>query len=118
MWRLLGNVALKNSNLVVAERAFAAIGDITRAAFIRECADNYTKLSLLDNDWSTFESGDFDEVIDTYIKLHKWERAIDLAVRSGRDEVKEDLEQCYYNWLLDSEQQAEARTHNGEGRPL
>lgn len=108
MWRTLGNVALKNSNLIVAERAFAAIGDITRAVFIRECADNYGKLALLDNDWSAFESGDFNEVIDTYVKLHKWEKAIDFAVRMGRNEVKEDLEQQYYNWLLDSGQQAEA----------
>lgn len=108
MWRTLGNVALKNSNLIVAERAFAAIGDITRASFIRECADNYGKLSLLNNDWSTFESGDFNEVIDTYISLHKWEKAIDLAIRTGRTEVKEDLEHQYYNWLLDSGQEAEA----------
>ncbi len=108
MWRLLGNVALKHSNLIIAERSFAAVGDITRAAFVKECADDYSKLALLENDWNTFETGDFDKVIETYIKLHKWEKAIDLSIRSGRIEVKEDLEQRYYNWLLDSGQQAEA----------
>ncbi|XP_054157078.1 intraflagellar transport protein 172 homolog [Oppia nitens] len=110
MWRLLANVALKNSNLLIAERAFAAIGDISKATFVRECVHDYSKLALLDDDWSGFESSsaDFDEVIDTYIRLHKWQRAIDYSVRSGRYETKQDLEQQYYNWLLDSGQEAEA----------
>lgn len=108
MWRILGNVALKSSNLFVAERAFAEIGDITRASFVRECFDDPIKLALLENDWNTFETGDFDQIIETYIKLHKWEKAIDFALRLQRIDVKEDLEKRYYQWLLDSGQEAEA----------
>ncbi|RWS06825.1 Wimple/ift172-like protein [Dinothrombium tinctorium] len=108
MWRTLGNVALKSSNLTIAERAFAAVGDVTRASYIRECLEDPMKLALLDSDWSTFESHDFDNAIETYLTLHKWTKAIDLAARWGRDDVKEDLEKKYFNWLLESNQEADA----------
>ena len=108
MWRHLAKVALKNNNLLVAERSFAAVGDVTRATFIRECEGDLYQLALLDKDWSTFETNDFDEAIETYIRLHKWQRAIDLAARTGRGDVQQDLEQRYFKYLMDSGQQAEA----------
>ncbi|RWS27118.1 Wimple/ift172-like protein, partial [Leptotrombidium deliense] len=108
MWRTLGSVALKNSNLLIAERAFAAVGDITRASYVRECLEDPNKLLLLENDWSTFETNDFDAAIETYLTLHKWTKAIDLAARWGRTDVKDDLERKYYSWLLETGQEAEA----------
>lgn len=107
-WRTLGHVALKSYDLLIAERAFAAVGDVTRAAFVRECSEDASKLALLENDWSTFESNDFNDVIETYIKLHKWDVAVNLASRTGRLDVKEDLERRYFDWLLDTKQEAEA----------
>lgn len=108
MWRQLGKIALKNHNLLVAERAYAAVGDIPKATFIKECQGDIHQLALLEGDWNTFEMNDFEEAIEMYLKLNKWQRAIDLAARTGRNDVQEDLEQRYFNHLMESGQEAEA----------
>ncbi|KAI1289152.1 Intraflagellar transport protein -like protein [Halotydeus destructor] len=108
MWRTLGNIALDKGDLLVAERAFAAVGDVTRTAFIHDCFDDQSKLSLLNGDWSTFEANDLEGAMNMYLKLNKWDKAIDLAVRTGQMDLKTDLEKRHYDWLLDSGQEAEA----------
>lgn len=108
MWRELGRVALAKRDLIVAERAYAAVGDIAKGTFIQECGEDHYKIALLENDWNAFEAGDFDTVIETYIKLHMWERAIDKAFRSGRLDAQRDLERRYYDYLLDTHQEAAA----------
>uniref|UniRef100_T1KB24 Uncharacterized protein n=2 Tax=Tetranychus urticae TaxID=32264 RepID=T1KB24_TETUR len=108
MWKQLANVALQSSDISVAERAYAAIGDVTRASFFRQCFDNQSKLALLEGDWSNFESNNFDDVIETYVTLHKWDKAIELAARMGRIDVKDSLETRYLDYLSETDQQAEA----------
>ena len=108
MWLLLGNIALKQLNLSVGERAFAAVGDIAKVSFIRRCQQNNDMIALLDHDWQRFEStGDFDTVLQTYIVTYKWERAIDFARRrthNGINELVEELQSKYYKWLLETGQ--------------
>ena len=85
MWLLLGNIALKNLNLSIGERAFAAIGDVAKVSFIKQCQQDGSMIALLDNDWNRFESvGNFDEVLNTYMKTYNWDRAIQFARRHGR----------------------------------
>ena len=107
-WRILAKVALKSADVWVAERAYAAVGDITKASYVRECFNNPDKLALLENDWSAFEINHFDDAIQTYLSLHKWDKAIDLASRFGQADVLKDLEKRYYDYLIETQQQAEA----------
>ena len=108
MWRMLGKVALQQRDLFIAERAFAAVGDVTRASFVQSCTKDHSRLALLENDWSSFETGDTDYVIETYIKLNKWDKAIDMAYRSGLVDLQQDLERRYYDHLIATRQEAEA----------
>ena len=108
MWRTLAHVALRQNDLMIAERCFAATGDMTKAAFVKECASDLSRLALLEKDWSAFEMNDVDEALDTYIRLNKWTRAIDLAQRSGRLDMKEELEGRYFKWLMETGQEADA----------
>jgi len=39
-WRTLGNIALKENNVEVAERCFAAIGDISKVRYLRQVKKN------------------------------------------------------------------------------
>lgn len=108
MWRTLAHVALHQNDLMIAERCFAATGDMTKAAFVKQCGSDLGRLALLDKDWSAFEMSDVDEALDTYIRLNKWTRAIDLAQRSGRVDMKEELEARYSKWLMETGQEADA----------
>lgn len=110
MWLLLGNIALKNLNLSIGERAFAAIGDVAKVALIRQCQQETGSplMALLsaEPDWARFEAGpaSFEEVLGTYIKTHNWERAIAYARRFGGEALVEDVQGQYYNWLLETGQ--------------
>lgn len=108
MWQRLASVALDKKNLTIAERAYAALGDITRVTYVQECQDDPVKLSLLTGDYVTFETGDFDTVIDTYISLKKWQKAIDFANRCNRYDIERELREKQLNWLLKTGQEAEA----------
>ena len=104
MWLLLGNIALKNLNLSIGERAFAAIGDIAKVEFIKQCMNDSNMIALLDNDWERFESGDFDTVLKTYLNTFNWDRAIQFARHYGRTELVSDIQAKYYDWLLETGQ--------------
>ena len=108
MWRRLASAALSKKNLTIAQRSFAALNDLTRVAYVDECSDDPVKLALLTGDYETFETGDFDTVIDTYSRLNKWQRAIDFAVRCNRYDIKSELEEKRLNWLMKTGQEAEA----------
>ena len=104
MWLQLGNLALKNLNLTVAERSFAAIGDLAKVNFIQQCQLDSSMLALLDGDWDRFESGNFDKVLSIYLNTYNWDRAIKFATKYGRHDLIEELQQKYYQWLLDTGQ--------------
>lgn len=108
MWKQLASAALQSFDISVAERSFAAIGDVTKANFVRQCLEDHNKLALLEGDWTTFESHNFDSVIDTYVSLHKWDKAIELSARMGRTDIKDSLESRYLDYLNETEQQSEA----------
>lgn len=108
MWRSLAQAALKQSDMGVSERAYAAVGDWTKADYIRQCLNDESKLSLLENDWTTYESNNIEDVVKTYVSIHQWEKAIETASRFGRSDLKEDLERRYLDYLIDTNQEAEA----------
>lgn len=52
MWQNLGAIALSQNNLKVAERCYAALGDISRTQFLRETmhiAEEYSKETGMKN---------------------------------------------------------------------
>lgn len=108
LWRSLAETAIKSSNFVIAERSYAAVGDWTKAYYIRTNLEDDSKLALLENDWTTFESNNIDEVIETYVNLHHWEKAIEAASRVARNDLKDNLERRYLDYLIESNQEAEA----------
>lgn len=108
MWLMLGNIALKNLNLSIGERAFAAIGDVAKVSFIKQCMNDSNMIALIDNDWDRFESGDFDTVMQTYENTFNWDRAIQFAKRYGRNDLVEDINNKYYDWLVQTGQHSMA----------
>lgn len=104
MWLTLGNLALKNLNLSIAERAFAAIGNLAKVNFINQCQRDATMLALLDSDWNRFELGNFELVLTTYLNTYNWERAIKFAKKYGRNDLVHDLQEKHYQWLLNTGQ--------------
>lgn len=98
MWHNLWNIAIKDQNLVLAQRCAAALGNIATAHFLNEtmsiradyakenngdtnCPDVWIRLSILSCDLSTaeniyLEKGDFEGALDMYKKLHKWDEGI------------------------------------------
>ncbi|KAJ6223282.1 hypothetical protein RDWZM_001827 [Blomia tropicalis] len=104
MWLLLGNIALKQLNLSVGERAFAALGDVAKVSFIKACQQDSSMIALLDHDWSRFESGDFDQVLSIYLRTYNWERAIAFAQKHSRTDLVEKIQTDYYKWLIETGQ--------------
>lgn len=102
MWHNLATIAIKDHNLVLAERCNAALGNIATAHFLRETmqiGQNYieqyedtsiespevwARLAILNGDLSTaeniyLEQGDIKNALDMYKKLHKWDEALRLV---------------------------------------
>ncbi|XP_066261495.1 intraflagellar transport protein 172 homolog [Euwallacea similis] len=110
MWHSLLSIAMKQQNLMLAERCFAAIGDVASAHFLQETIQLgqedmeskqgntsnspqiWARLSLLCGDLNTaeniyLEQGDLDAAIDMYKKLHKWNDVLRLAEHRGHDQL-------------------------------
>ncbi|KAF7494559.1 Intraflagellar transport protein -like protein [Sarcoptes scabiei] len=104
MWLSLGNLAMKNSDLIIAERAFAAIGDLPKLDFIRQCQEDDNLLALLYSNWDRFETGPFDAVLTAYLKTHNWDRALNYVKKFERRDLIENLSEQHYQWLIDTGQ--------------
>jgi intraflagellar transport protein 172 len=139
MWKRISDLALEDNNFVVAERCFAALGDVSKARYIHELASESeayqretgrdgalsyrvkVKLALLMGSFRRAESilldnGKVREAIEMYISLHKWNDAIVLAERRGYEGL-EALRTKYINMLLESGQEgkaAELREREGD----
>jgi intraflagellar transport protein 172 len=99
MWHNLSTIALKEHNLVLAERCNAALGNIATAHFLRETIKQmekyddgtvdspevWARLSILNGDLNTaenifLEQGDIESALDMYKKLHKWDEALRCTI--------------------------------------
>lgn len=130
-WQTLANLAMEEYNLPVAERCYAALGDIPKARYLRDVnklmsqiedqtgrkdAINDTrvqvKLALLDKQFAKAEAlllnqKESNAVMDFYQELHKWDDVIRVAESIDYQDIA-SLKSNYFDWLLDTKQEAKA----------
>jgi intraflagellar transport protein 172 len=122
MWTQLGQAALDAGQLRIAERCYAALGDVARARYLRkthriaEMAGNgnaqegmshyivRAKLAVLGKQFKQaemtyLEQGQVQDAMDMYQELHKWDESIAVAEARGHPEVQ-TLRRNYLQWLI------------------
>ncbi|MFH4973753.1 hypothetical protein AB6A40_000462 [Gnathostoma spinigerum] len=130
LWRQLSQIALENQRLLIAQRCFAALGDISQVRFLSETillADEarsrtgedgmndykvQARLALMRRDFKEaerilLEKNALDEAIRMYQEIHKWDEALELARAQNHPDL-ESLYSQYYRSLLNSGQNAKA----------
>lgn len=130
MWANLGKLALESEKLGIAERCFAAIGDVSKARFLRETLaianeiavntdgdgiDYYqvrARLEIMNKEYKTAESihleqNKVEEAIQMYLDLHRWDDAIELAKVTDHPDL-ERLNETYFQWLQETGQEEKA----------
>ena len=130
MWRTLAKLSLESKQLQIAERCFAALGDVSKAKFLRETLnigevaaetfggdgmetpEVWARLYLLDKQFKAaegiyLEQNQIDAAIDMYTSLHMWDDAISLAEAKGHPQL-EQLKISYTRWLMDTNQEEKA----------
>jgi intraflagellar transport protein 172 len=139
-WKTLANVALEEKNLLVAERCYSALGDISKAKYLHsiiKLVEKYkvetgkedgleyykvqAKLALLSKQFYQAEifylnQNEVEEAMEMYQELHKWDKSIKIAEDRNHPDVKE-LKGNYFQWLLDTNQEesaAEVKENEGD----
>ena len=139
MWRTLAKLSLEGKQLQIAERCFAALGDVSKAKFLREtlnigevAADTYggdgldtpdvwARLYILDKQFKAaegiyLEQNDIESAIEMYQRLHMWDEALNLAEAKGHPQL-DLLREGHNRWLMESGQEhkaGELREQEGE----
>ncbi|CAD7702008.1 unnamed protein product [Ostreobium quekettii] len=129
-WQQLAEVALAKGEIDHTRRCYTAIGNIAKARYLRKvraCADAVSRstganglesyqvqsmLAVLGGQWAQAErflltQGGVDAAVAMYTEAHRWEDAIRVAECHHHEET-DSLKRSYYQWLLDSGQEAEA----------
>ncbi|KAJ3395502.1 hypothetical protein HDU92_005616 [Lobulomyces angularis] len=138
MWKTLSQMALKDDKLKMAERCFAALGDVATTQYLRNLNDvaekindegihdgiqHYAvkaKLAMLDKQFKIaeniyLEQGKVEDAMNMYQEMHKWNLSIKVAEMKNHPEL-ETLKKNYYSWLIDSGQEDQAaETKEEEG---
>ncbi|RXG52407.1 Intraflagellar transport protein [Armadillidium vulgare] len=141
MWRTLAKLSIEENRLFIAERCFAALGDVAKVRYLQEInairekiqiatgedgIDNFevqAKLAILNKQFKTAEgvlidNNDLDAAMNMYQSLHKWDEAVELAEMKGHHDV-ENLKKLHMQWLLDTHQEGHAgEIKEKEGNPL
>ncbi|KAF7654055.1 hypothetical protein LDENG_00075250, partial [Lucifuga dentata] len=130
MWKTLSKLALEARQLHIAERCFAALGDISTARFLHQTnkiADKVSqdmggdgttfyqvqaRMAMLDKNFKLaemhyMEQNAIDEVIDMYQELRMWDDCIAVAEAKGYLEL-DSLRRNYYQWLTETSQDEKA----------
>ena len=130
MWQTLSTVALKEHQLHIAQRCYAALGDVSKTRYIRSIEENdgisnvipnlkqddsylvRVKLALLEKRFDEAENlyldrGKVNEAMEMYQELHKWDKAIKVAESRNHPELA-NLKKTYYQWLIDTNQEERA----------
>ncbi|KAI8902928.1 hypothetical protein BC833DRAFT_571194 [Globomyces pollinis-pini] len=130
MWKSLSNTALKDQKLSIAERCFAALGDVSRTKYIHSLndileqanpddpemeLDHYViraKLAVLERQFKVaetiyLEKGKVEEAMEMYQEMHKWDLSIKVAEMKNHPEL-DNLKRNYFQWLIDSGQEEKA----------
>ncbi|NWI06050.1 IF172 protein, partial [Tichodroma muraria] len=138
MWKTLSRLALEARQLHIAERCFAALGNMAKARFLHETnviadqaaqehggdgTDHYlvrARLAMLDKNYKLaemifLEQNATEEAMDMYQELHMWDECIVVAKAKGHP-MLEKLRRGYYQWLLDTQQEEKAgEVQEGQG---
>ncbi|KAK8378095.1 hypothetical protein O3P69_018808 [Scylla paramamosain] len=116
MWRTLGRLTLEGRHLYIAERCFAALGEVSKVRYlqginqIRELVQEQTgeegmehyevqaRLAILEQQFKTAESiyldnNQLDAAMEMYQDLHKWDEAVQLAEIKGHPDVERNAGQ-------------------------
>ena len=129
MWKTLSKAAIENKELFIAQRCFAALGDVSRCRYLQQVNDLIDELSQVSSDplyhpavrakMAVFEKqfklaesiyleqGQVDEAMEMYQELHKWDEALAIAEAKRHPEL-EDLRTKYLQWLMKSGQEEKA----------
>ncbi|TPX62114.1 hypothetical protein PhCBS80983_g00643 [Powellomyces hirtus] len=139
MWKSLSQMALKDRNLIIAERCYAALGDVARTRYLHEvneaanavsvshmeATEHYTikaRLAILDKQFKVAESiyleqGKIEDAMFMYQELHKWNLSIKVAEAKNHPEL-ENLKRNYFQWLINSGQEDKAGSLKEEEHDL
>ncbi|KAG7214317.1 hypothetical protein INR49_004455 [Caranx melampygus] len=130
MWKTLSRLALEARQLHIAERCFAALGDVSTVRFLHQTnqvADKVAedtggdgmafyqvqaRVAMLDKNFKLaemhyMEQNAIDEAIEMYQELHMWDDCIAVAEAKGHPEL-DSLRQSYYQWLTETGQDEKA----------
>lgn len=131
MWRQLSQVAMEQNKLHIAERCFAAIGDLPKARYLRKMNKiilqekfstapgegsshwlvsarlAHLKGLLKEAEMIYLEHGQTDDTIIMYQNMHQWDEAIRVAEERGDPEAAQ-MKSDYFEYLLTSGQQEKA----------
>lgn len=139
MWKTLSKLSLEAQQLHIAERCFAALGDVSKARFLNETnkiadavakeyggdgTDHYqvkARLAMLDKNFKLaemyyMEQNAVDEVMEMYQELHMWDECIAVAEGKGHPEL-DNLRRSYYSYLMETNQNekaAEVKENEGD----
>ena len=130
MWKQLSALALEEQQFEIAEQCYAILGNVAKSRYLhkvnklmKENKDPNddgsgneflvrVQLAALNQQWQTCESlyldqGKFDDAIQLYTDIHKWQEALSLSERTNHPE-HDSLKENFYQWLLQTGQEIEA----------
>ncbi|QDZ23436.1 intraflagellar transport protein [Chloropicon primus] len=130
MWQQLSALALQEQQFEIAEQCYAILGNVAKSRYLhkvnklmkenKDPDDDGTgseflvrvQLAALNQQWQTCESlyldqGKFDDAIQLYTDIHKWQEALSLSERTNHPE-HDSLKENFYQWLLQTGQEIEA----------
>ncbi|XP_037541130.1 intraflagellar transport protein 172 homolog [Nematolebias whitei] len=130
MWKTLSKLALEAQQLHIAERCFAALGDVSTVRFLHQANQIVDKVSQETGDDGTLfykvqaqvammdknfklaemlymEQNAIDEAIEMYQELHMWDDCIAVAEAKAHPELN-SLRGNYYQWLTETGQDEKA----------
>ena len=130
MWRTLAKLSLESKQLQIAERCYAALGNVSKAKFLRETLvigenvsqqyggdgtetpEVWARLYILDKQFKAaegiyIEQNRTEEAIDMYQSLHMWDEALNLAEAKAHPQL-DSLKESYNHWLMDTNQEEKA----------
>ena len=122
MWGQLARLAMEEGSYAVAERCYAALGDLSRAQYLHQVnelvainggdTNHYqvtAAVAVLNAQYKRAESillthSGLDDAIAMYKSIHKWQDALQLAEQRHYEGLR-DLRKQYYQYLADTKQE-------------
>jgi intraflagellar transport protein 172 len=118
-WKTLAKLAISSKNLMIAQRCYAAIGNYSKANYIKKVmkvaekdgAENplvEARLLMLDKQFNNAENlllqnNLLDEAMAILSELQKWDESVKLAEKYNHPDIV-GIKSQYYNWLLSNDQ--------------